>query len=192
MRGRGARSRSSGCSFNARLDWTGWCWGARCCGSWSQTHRIDTQPHCTCAAGVIPYRRRALKAEFASRTGKLALVKSGCTGLVHWLAVAVLALLSRPLCSLFLSLALLSYPLLSLSVLMHLYTHTLTHSLTLLITCTCCYDQIKGTQDKDFSYSFSDSLSVLKGIQDQELFSCSFSDSLSVPSAFSVTGVMCR
>ena len=41
-----------------------------------------------------------------------------------------------------------------------LYTHTLTHSLTLLITCTCCYDQIKGTQDKDFSYSFSDSLSL--------------------------------
>ena len=28
---------------------------------------------------------------------------------------------------------------------------------TLLITCTCCYDQIKGTLDKDFSYSFSDS-----------------------------------
>ena len=26
-------------------------------------------------------------------------------------------------------------------------------------TCTCCYDQNKGTQDKDFSYSFSDSLS---------------------------------
>ena len=35
---------------------------------------------------------------------------------------------------------------------------TLTHSHTLLITYTCCYDQIKGTQDKDFSYSFSDSL----------------------------------
>ena len=35
------------------------------------------------------------------------------------------------------------------------HTHTLTHSHTLLITCTCCYDQIKGTQDKDFSYSFS-------------------------------------
>ena len=30
----------------------------------------------------------------------------------------------------------------------------------LLITCTCCYDQTKGTQDKDFSYSFSDSLSL--------------------------------
>ena len=28
----------------------------------------------------------------------------------------------------------------------------------LLITCTCCYDQIKGTQDKDFSHSFFDSL----------------------------------
>ena len=28
---------------------------------------------------------------------------------------------------------------------------------TMLITCTCCDDQIKGTQDKDFSYSFSDS-----------------------------------
>ena len=34
------------------------------------------------------------------------------------------------------------------------------HTHTLLITCTCCYDQIKGTQDKDFSYSFSDSLST--------------------------------
>ena len=32
---------------------------------------------------------------------------------------------------------------------------------TMLITCTCCDDQIKGTQDKDFSYSFSDSLYVL-------------------------------
>ena len=30
---------------------------------------------------------------------------------------------------------------------------------TLLITCASCYDQIKGTQDKDFSYSFPDSLS---------------------------------
>ena len=25
----------------------------------------------------------------------------------------------------------------------------------MLITCTCCYDLTKGTQDKDFSYSFS-------------------------------------
>ena len=38
--------------------------------------------------------------------------------------------------------------------------HTLTHSLTLLITCTCCYDLAKGTQDKHFSYSFSDSVSL--------------------------------
>ena len=36
---------------------------------------------------------------------------------------------------------------------------TLTHSHTLLVTLYCCYDQIKGTQDKDFSYSFSDSFS---------------------------------
>jgi hypothetical protein len=28
----------------------------------------------------------------------------------------------------------------------------------MLITCTCCDDQIKGTQDKDFSYSFFASL----------------------------------
>ena len=42
---------------------------------------------------------------------------------------------------------------------MPLYNHTITHSHTILITCTCCDDQIKGTQDKDFSYSFSDSLS---------------------------------
>ena len=37
--------------------------------------------------------------------------------------------------------------------------HASLHSHTLLITCTCCCDEIKGTQDKDFSYSFSDSLS---------------------------------
>ena len=43
----------------------------------------------------------------------------------------------------------------------YLYTLTITYSQSLLITCTCCYDQIKGTQDKDFSYSFSDSLSHL-------------------------------
>ena len=43
----------------------------------------------------------------------------------------------------------------------HSHTHTLTHSHTLLITCTCCYDQIKGTQDNDFSDSFFDSLSIL-------------------------------
>ena len=28
----------------------------------------------------------------------------------------------------------------------------------MLITCACCYDLTKGTKDKDFSYSFSDSL----------------------------------
>ena len=39
-------------------------------------------------------------------------------------------------------------------------TLTLPHSHTLLITCTCCYDLTKETQDKDFSYSFSDSLSA--------------------------------
>ena len=40
----------------------------------------------------------------------------------------------------------------------HSHNHTLTHSHTILITCTCCYDLTKGPQDKDFSYSFSDSL----------------------------------
>ena len=40
-------------------------------------------------------------------------------------------------------------------------TLTLPHSHTLLITCTCCYDLTKGTQNKDFSYSFFDSLSFL-------------------------------
>ena len=39
------------------------------------------------------------------------------------------------------------------------HTHTITHSHTLLITCTCCYGEIKGTPDQDFSCSFSDSLS---------------------------------
>ena len=48
---------------------------------------------------------------------------------------------------------------LSLSLyVLHSHNHTLTHT---PLTCTCCcYDQIKGTQDKDFSCSFSDSLSV--------------------------------
>ena len=35
---------------------------------------------------------------------------------------------------------------------------TLTQSHTLLIPCTCCYDEIKGTKDQDCSCSFSDSL----------------------------------
>ena len=69
------------------------------------------------------------------------------------------------------------------------------HSHTLPITCTCCYDEIKGTQDQDlFSSSFSDSHShtslthmlitctccddQIKGTQDKD-FSYSFSDSLS-------------
>ena len=43
---------------------------------------------------------------------------------------------------------------------MPLYTLTITHSHTLPITCTCCYDEIKGIQDQDFSCSFSDSLSL--------------------------------
>ena len=94
----------------------------------------------------------------------------------------------------------------------HSHTDTLTHSHTLLITCTCCYDQIKGAQDKDFSYSFSDSPSLspsllslltslthhtflitctccyddIKGTKDQE-FSCSFSDSPYFPSAPSLS-----
>ena len=39
------------------------------------------------------------------------------------------------------------------------HTHTLTHSLT--ITCTCCYDEIKGTQDlKIYSHADSQILSV--------------------------------
>ena len=42
----------------------------------------------------------------------------------------------------------------------YLYTLTITHSHTLSITCTWCHDEIKGTQDKDFSCSFSDSLSL--------------------------------
>ena len=46
------------------------------------------------------------------------------------------------------------------SLTMYLNTHTITHSHTLLITCTCCYDLTKGIQDKDFSYSFFDSLYV--------------------------------
>ena len=47
--------------------------------------------------------------------------------------------------------------------LIHSLTLSLTlsynHTHTLLIACTCCHDEIKGTQDQDFSCSFSDSLS---------------------------------
>ena len=42
---------------------------------------------------------------------------------------------------------------------LHSHNDTHTHSHTHLITCTCCYDETKGTQDQDFSCSFSDSLS---------------------------------
>ena len=59
-----------------------------------------------------------------------------------------------------LSLDMLTAPRPCLFTLTQSHTHTLTHSHTLLITCTCCYDQLKGTQDKDFAYSFSDSLST--------------------------------
>ena len=40
------------------------------------------------------------------------------------------------------------------------HNHTITHNHTLPITCTCCYDEVKGTQDQDFSCSFSDSHSL--------------------------------
>ena len=35
------------------------------------------------------------------------------------------------------------------------YLSVNSHSHTLLITCTCCYDESKGTKDQDFSHSFS-------------------------------------
>ena len=38
-----------------------------------------------------------------------------------------------------------------------IYLHTLTITHTLPIACTCCCDEIKGTQGQDFT--FSDSLS---------------------------------
>ena len=39
---------------------------------------------------------------------------------------------------------------------MTLHTLTIAHSYALTITCTCCHDEIKGTQDQDlFSCSFS-------------------------------------
>ena len=42
---------------------------------------------------------------------------------------------------------------------------TLSHSHTLAITCTCCYDEIKGTQDQElFACSFSDSVCVCVGL----------------------------
>ena len=61
------------------------------------------------------------------------------------------------------------------------HTHTLTHSHTFTISCTCCYDEIKGAQDQDlFSCSFSDSLYpfLCLPLALYPSFSCSFSDSL--------------
>ena len=43
------------------------------------------------------------------------------------------------------------------------------HPRSLTITCTCCYDVIKGTQDQDlFSSSFSDSLSLGVGWDEED------------------------
>jgi hypothetical protein len=50
---------------------------------------------------------------------------------------------------------------LSLSPLSVCLSCSLSFSSALLITCTCCYDLSKGIQDKDFSYSFSDSLFLI-------------------------------
>ena len=70
-----------------------------------------------------------------------------------------------------------------------IYSHARSLIHTLLITCTC-YDLTKGTQDKDFSYSFSDSLSSSlyhlylllwwnqRDPRPRDLVSCSFSDSV--------------
>ena len=52
----------------------------------------------------------------------------------------------------------------------HSVSLTLCVSLSVCSICTCCYDEIKGTQDQD-------------------LFSCSFSDSLSVPLSLCLTQV---
>ena len=55
--------------------------------------------------------------------------------------------------------------------------HTVkTHSL--LSICTCCCDKIKGTQDQDFSYSFSDSLFYRCEIARSVWLSVSFAVSL--------------
>ena len=50
------------------------------------------------------------------------------------------------------------------------HTHTITHSHTLLITCTSCCDEIKRTQGQDFSCSFSDSLILLSHLLSQSHF----------------------
>ena len=67
-----------------------------------------------------------------------------CVSVCFCLCVCVCVCLSLMLLLLFLD-----------HVSVHTHNHTLPHSHTMLITCTCCYDLTKGTQDKDFSYSFS-------------------------------------
>jgi hypothetical protein len=52
----------------------------------------------------------------------------------------------------------------SVSAWLPLYASAFTHSHTQLITCTCCYDEIRGTKDQDFSYSLSDSLYASAGL----------------------------
>ena len=76
---------------------------------------------------------------------------------LHSLATACYCLLlPLPLLSsaatLFSSTATLPFSIVTLSF----STATLSH--TLLITCSCCCDESKGTKDQDSSYSFSDSL----------------------------------
>ena len=66
--------------------------------------------------------------------------------------------LSTPLASVII--CSLAYLPLTLFICVTLILSLRTHSHTLLITCTRCYDEIKGTQDNDSSYSFSDSLSA--------------------------------
>ena len=51
----------------------------------------------------------------------------------------------------------------------------------MLITCTCCYDLTKGTQDKDFSYSFFDSLSLWSLWVRSESYQLKKGDLLEIP-----------
>ena len=83
---------------------------------------------------------------------QLSELQSACTNLLspqHWLSAVFMSQFTASLPD---------------HVFVQSHTPTLTHSHTMLITCTCCDDQIKGTQDKDFSYSFFDSLSLFNSV----------------------------
>ena len=115
-------------------------------------------------ACVRPVLTISLRWLLRSVTGLLAYSSIPCEYLSEFtLFLSVFLISFQTLVFLFFSVfSLLAHSLiLSLVALGHLpFNLTIAHSHTLPITSTCCYDEVKGTQDQDFACSFSDSLSA--------------------------------